>query len=191
MKVQREQKYSSTLYLTSVLDVDELYHHAPASFPRERSHVSVVQEAGWPQGWSGRVGKTSLTTGFDFRISSPQQVATTSSRSVQYNLPKTILLQMCSELVVMLFSLFLASSKTGFSDFSISLVYASVQHYCCTLAYLLKSHDYGCCKQGYGELCTVYLCVYSYVRCVKMETRVLDVFTYVHYTVVFFFVNCW
>ena len=46
-------------------------HRVTAAFSRERATVSIVQEAWWAQGWSGRVGKTSFTPGFDPRTLQP------------------------------------------------------------------------------------------------------------------------
>jgi hypothetical protein len=40
-------------------------YHALAILPRERDPVSIVQEAGWPQDWSGQVWKTLPPVEFD------------------------------------------------------------------------------------------------------------------------------
>jgi hypothetical protein len=50
-----EQRYSSTLSLTSALDGVGGQHHAPATLPWEREPIPIVQEAGWASGplWTG------------------------------------------------------------------------------------------------------------------------------------------
>jgi len=59
-----EQRYSSTLSLTSALDAGGWSTPRPSRFtPREREPVPIVQEAGWAPGlvWTGKANHT--TTG--------------------------------------------------------------------------------------------------------------------------------
>ena len=66
-----EQMYSSTLPPTSALDGVGGQHHVQAALPPGKDPVPIVQEAGGPQGRSGRVRKISPTPGFDPRTVEP------------------------------------------------------------------------------------------------------------------------
>jgi hypothetical protein len=73
---KEEQKYSSTISLTSALDEGGGSAPRPCRFTPGKNPVPIVQEAGWaPRGRSGRVRKTSPPTG----IRSPYRPARSES----------------------------------------------------------------------------------------------------------------
>jgi len=63
--------YSSTLSLTSALDVVVVQHHAPAALTPGKTRHSLYRRLGGPQGRSGRVRKISPPPEFDPRIVQP------------------------------------------------------------------------------------------------------------------------
>jgi len=67
-KAQRgEQKYSSTLSLTSALDGVGGQRHAPAALPPVKPRYPLYRRLGRPQGRSGWMRKISLPPRFDHR----------------------------------------------------------------------------------------------------------------------------
>ena len=66
-----EERYSSTLSLTSVLDGVGGQLHAPATLPPVKTRYPLYRRLGGPQGRSGRVRKTSSPPGFDPRTVQP------------------------------------------------------------------------------------------------------------------------
>ena len=65
-KTQRgENRYSSTLSLTSVLDRLDSERHAPAALPPGKTRYPLYRTLGGPQGRSGRVWKISPPPRFD------------------------------------------------------------------------------------------------------------------------------
>jgi rRNA maturation protein Nop10 len=67
-----EQRYSSTLSLTSALDGGGWSTPRPGRFtPGKESRYPLYRRLGWPQGRSGRVRKISLPPGFDLRTVHP------------------------------------------------------------------------------------------------------------------------
>ena len=66
-----EQRYSSTLSLTSALDGVGGQCQAPASLPLEETRYPLYRRLGGPQGWSGQVQKMSPSPGFDPRTVQP------------------------------------------------------------------------------------------------------------------------
>ena len=67
-----DQRYRSTLSLTSALDVGGWSMPRPGRFTPGKDPVPILQEAGWPQGRSGRVRKISPPPGFDPRTVQPE-----------------------------------------------------------------------------------------------------------------------
>jgi hypothetical protein len=63
--------YSSTLSLTSALDVLGGQLHAPVALPPEKTRCPLCRRLGGPQGRSGWVGKTSPPPRFDPRTFQP------------------------------------------------------------------------------------------------------------------------
>ena len=57
--------YSSTLFLTSVLDGVGGQRHAPAALPPGKTRYPLYRRLGGPQSRSGRVRKISLPPEFD------------------------------------------------------------------------------------------------------------------------------
>ena len=70
-----EQRYSSTLSLTSALDWLGGQRHAPAALPPGKIRCPLYRRLSGPQGRSGRVRKTSPPTG----IRSPDRPARSES----------------------------------------------------------------------------------------------------------------
>jgi len=66
-----EQRYSSTLSLTSALDGMGGQRHTPAALPPGKTRHPLYKRLGGPQGRSGRVRKISPLTGFDPRTVQP------------------------------------------------------------------------------------------------------------------------
>ena len=66
-----EQRYSSTLSLTSTLDGISGQRHAPAALPPGKTRYPLYSRLGGLQGRSGRVWKISPTSGFDPRTVQP------------------------------------------------------------------------------------------------------------------------
>jgi len=58
-----EQRYISTLSLTSVLDGVGGQRHAPAASPPRKTRYQLYRRVGGPQGRSGQVRKISSPTG--------------------------------------------------------------------------------------------------------------------------------
>lgn len=56
-----EQTYNSTLFLTSPLDGVGCKRHGPAALPQKETMQPLYKRQGGPQGWYGRVPKTSPT----------------------------------------------------------------------------------------------------------------------------------
>ena len=77
--------YRSTLSLTSALDGGGGQRHAPAALPPAMTRYPLYRRLGRPQGWSGRVLKTSPTPGFDSRT-----VQLVASRYNDYAIPARI-----------------------------------------------------------------------------------------------------
>jgi hypothetical protein len=57
--------YSSTLFLTSVLDGDGWSMPHPGCLPPEETQYPLYRRLGGPQGWSGQVRKISPPSGFN------------------------------------------------------------------------------------------------------------------------------
>jgi len=74
-----EQRYSSTLSLTSALDVVGGQRHAPAALPPGKTRYSMNRRLGGPQGRSEHVRKISPSPRFDPR--------TVASRYTDYTIP--------------------------------------------------------------------------------------------------------
>jgi hypothetical protein len=70
-----EQRYGSTLPLTSALDGVGGQHHAPAALPPRKAQYPLYRKLGGPQGRSGQVRKISPPTG----IRSPDRPARSQS----------------------------------------------------------------------------------------------------------------
>jgi len=67
-----EQRYSSTLSLTSTVDGVGGQHHAPAALPqRKETRYPLYMRLDAPQGRYGRVWKISSPPGFDPRNAQP------------------------------------------------------------------------------------------------------------------------
>jgi hypothetical protein len=60
-----EKCYSSTLYLSSVVDGVGGKHHAPAVLPPGKTQYALYTRLGRPQGESGEIRKISPPPGFD------------------------------------------------------------------------------------------------------------------------------
>ena len=60
-----ELRYSSTLSLTSALELGGWLTPHPGRFTPGKDPLPIVQEAGWASGLAGRVGKISPSPGFD------------------------------------------------------------------------------------------------------------------------------
>ena len=60
-----EQRYSTTLYLTSALDAVDGQRHAPAVLPPGKTRYLLYRRLGGAQGRSGRVRKISPAPRFD------------------------------------------------------------------------------------------------------------------------------
>jgi hypothetical protein len=58
--------YSSTLSLTTAVDVVGGQRHAPAALPLGKTRYPLYRRLGGPQGRSGQVWKTSPLLGFDY-----------------------------------------------------------------------------------------------------------------------------
>jgi len=81
-----EYKYSSTLSLTSALDMVGGQRHAPAALPPEKTRYPTYRRLGGPRGRSGRVRKISSPTG----IRSPDRPARIKSLyRLSYPVPRT------------------------------------------------------------------------------------------------------
>ena len=68
---EREQRYSSTLSLTSALDGVGRQHHALAALPPGKIRYPLYRRLGGPQGRSGQARKISPPLGFDPRTIQP------------------------------------------------------------------------------------------------------------------------
>ena len=66
-----EEMYSSTIFLTSALDVVGCQRHDPAAFPPGKTRYPLYRRLGGPQGRYGRVQKISPSPGFDHRTVQP------------------------------------------------------------------------------------------------------------------------
>jgi hypothetical protein len=78
-----ELRYSSTLSLTSVVDVSGRSAPCPGYFaPRKETWYPLCRKLGGPNGWSGQVWKISPPPGFD-----PQTIQPLSSRYTNYSIP--------------------------------------------------------------------------------------------------------
>jgi hypothetical protein len=68
---EEEQRYSSTLSLTSGLDRVGRERHASAALAPVNTRYSLYRRLGGPQVWSGRMRKISSPPGFDPRTVHP------------------------------------------------------------------------------------------------------------------------
>ena len=66
-----EQRYNTTLSLTSALDAVGGQHHATADLPPGKTRYLLYRKLGGPQLWSGQVRKISLSPGLDPRTFQP------------------------------------------------------------------------------------------------------------------------
>jgi hypothetical protein len=77
---EMEQRYSSTLSLTSELDGVGGQGHAPAALAPGKTQYPLYRRLGGPQGQSGQVRNISPSTGFD-----PQTVQPVASRYTDWS----------------------------------------------------------------------------------------------------------
>jgi hypothetical protein len=82
---EREQKYSSTLSLTSALDGAGGQRHAPAALPPGKTRYPLYRRLGGSQSRTGQVRKISSPQGFDSRTAQP--LAKLIEWSVRKSLP--------------------------------------------------------------------------------------------------------
>jgi hypothetical protein len=86
-----EQRYSSTLSLTTALEEVSVQCHVPAALRAGMTRYQLYRRLGGPQSRSGRVRKTSPPPGFDPRTVQP--VPTTLSRPTHFNCSFSYLLK--------------------------------------------------------------------------------------------------
>ena len=132
--------YSSTLPLTSALDVGRWSTPHPAALPPGKTRYPLYRRLGGPQGRSGRVRKTRPSPGFDPRTVQPVAIRYTgwaiAALSIVFSIHKRVVPDFCkwdSNFFVCSFTA-LFIFKLSWSDSVLELpkrLFLAL-HYCCT-----------------------------------------------------------
>jgi len=99
---EEEQRYSSTLSLTSVLDGVDVQRHVQAALPPGKTRYPLYRRLGGPHSRSGQVRKISPPPGFD-----PRTIHPVASRYTDWDIPAHVkVLKYIKKLIRIKFAIF-------------------------------------------------------------------------------------